>query len=746
MMALVFATALKADEADTRVQRLVKLCKVWGKVKHFHPYLAYKDIDWDAALVETLPAVYAANSDEEYFAAVKKMLDHLGDPLTTVSSPGKQNEQSKLPSLPESITSKTVDGFFVITFSGHAPVDDFDGYYKAIEKIKGFTKQAATARGILLDLRVAQSRTTSSYISWLFGRAGFFKPLFKGTYYQPGDRSRFHLGFAPQTGMTSGGYYSGFQVTDPKPVTGSGKGEAKPLVFLTNRNSELPQIAPVLQAAGKAVIMAEGPLFSHGMVEVVTVALNDTVNARIRTEELVHADGSLGLTAALSFPEPQTFTRPGKTYKAALDLLKNFKPVSLEGNKNYASARPQKEKNYPDMAYPSRDYRMLALFKAWNVFHYFFPYRDLMDDDWEKALEKSIPKMEQASDAVQYGLTLQEMLTYTKDSHVYVKSEALTGYFGDSVPPIFVRWIEEQPVICRLLDKEETKKAAVAVGDIILEVDGKPVKQRIRELERYIVASTPQSKKRTAMKRLVAGKDNSVITLTIRDAKGNIRDIKLTRKKKLSRDFWDSRSGELFKLLNKDIGYADLDRLPISDVDKMFELFKDTKAIIFDMRGYPKGTAWSIAPRLTDKKNPTAAKFKGIIAIGGDRTKYHYTFDQPISPTKKSKYTGKTVMLINEFTVSQAEHTGLFLESANGTRFIGSGTTGANGDVTSLVLPGKAVARFTGQAVRHADGRQLQRIGLVPHIEVKPTIAGLRQGKDEVLEKAVQYLETQIKN
>ena len=98
-------------------------------------------------------------------------------------------------------------------------------------------------------------------------------------------------------------------------------------------------------------------------------------------------------------------------------------------------------------------------------------------------------------------------------------------------------------------------------------------------------------------------------------------------------------------------------------------------------------------------------------------------------------------MLINEYTVSQAEHTGLFLEAANGTVFIGSGTTGANGDVTSLVLPGGVTVRFTGQAVRHADGRQLQRVGLVPHVKIRPTIDGLRNGKDEVLETAVKYLE-----
>ena len=45
------------------------------------------------------------------------------------------------------------------------------------------------------------------------------------------------------------------------------------------------------------------------------------------------------------------------------------------------------------------------------------------------------------------------------------------------------------------------------------------------------------------------------------------------------------------------------------------------------------------------------------------------------------------------------------------------------------------------KCVRWPDGKQLQRVGLLPDIEVKPTIAGIRAGRDEVLERAVQYAE-----
>ena len=98
-------------------------------------------------------------------------------------------------------------------------------------------------------------------------------------------------------------------------------------------------------------------------------------------------------------------------------------------------------------------------------------------------------------------------------------------------------------------------------------------------------------------------------------------------------------------------------------------------------------------------------------------------------------------MLINEMTQSQAEHSGLFYEAACDATFIGSPTAGSNGDVTDLMLPGGIRVTFTGQGVKHADGRQLQRVGLQPKVFVRPTVMGVREGKDEVMDRAIRYIQ-----
>jgi ABC-type taurine transport system ATPase subunit len=61
--------------------------------------------------------------------------------------------------------------------------------------------------------------------------------------------------------------------------------------------------------------------------------------------------------------------------------------------------------------------------------------------------------------------------------------------------------------------------------------------------------------------------------------------------------------------------------------------------------------------------------------------------------------------------------------------------------MTTMVLPGALYVSFSGHEVRHANGDQLQRVGLAPALLVEPTITGLQAGKDEVLQRAIEYAE-----
>ena len=104
-------------------------------------------------------------------------------------------------------------------------------------------------------------------------------------------------------------------------------------------------------------------------------------------------------------------------------------------------------------------------------------------------------------------------------------------------------------------------------------------------------------------------------------------------------------------------------------------------------------------------------------------------------------YKGKVAILVNESTQSHAEFSTMALQVFPNSKVIGSQTAGADGNVSKFNIAGNLTA-FTGLAVFYPDGRETQRIGIVPDIEVKPTIKGIKEGKDEVLERALEYIKT----
>src|SRR6185503_5367276 len=76
----------------------------------------------------------------------------------------------------------------------------------------------------------------------------------------------------------------------------------------------------------------------------------------------------------------------------------------------FTAQTSQKDKPYAEMEFPNAEYRLLALFRFWNVINYFFPYKNLIRDSWETVLPRYIPKFEANKDAADYQMTVREMV------------------------------------------------------------------------------------------------------------------------------------------------------------------------------------------------------------------------------------------------------------------------------------------------------------------------------------------------
>jgi C-terminal processing protease CtpA/Prc len=63
-----------------------------------------------------------------------------------------------------------------------------------------------------------------------------------------------------------------------------------------------------------------------------------------------------------------------------------------------------------------------------------------------------------------------------------------------------------------------------------------------------------------------------------------------------------------------------------------------------------------------------------------------------------------------------------------------------DGNISQIDLPGGLTTFISGNGVYYPNSRETQRTGIVPDIKVKPTIKGIREDRDELLEKAVEIM------
>ena len=419
--------------------------------------------------------------------------------------------------------------------------------------------------------------------------------------------------------------------------------------------------------------------------------------------------------------------------------------IQLSGSSADTTARvpPQQVPNSAEWRapYPSAGYRILGAARLWSTIRLFYPYKSLMGENWDDQFRAALPAVENARDATEYAKAIAAFAAHIHDTHVTVGSAALREFIGAVPIGASARFVENRLVVTRLADSS-AERAGLRVGDVVLSVDGESVEARMVRLSPYFAVSTPAALHYRLESVLLNGPTAAPAQLVVRGATGGNRTLSVPRSPSFLQKLGNDRHGSIIRVLPGNVGYIDFDRLPPTMVDSAFRVLAGTKAIVLDDRGYPQGTAWAIAPRLNiHGDGVTGAKFKRLIVSSPDTARTTvFEFDQPIPRTTTPKFSGTSVLLVDERTISQAEHSGLFFEAANGTKFIGSQTMGANGDVTNVFLPGYLSVSFTGHDVRHADGRQLQRVGLVPDVPVTPTIAGIRAGRDEVLEAAVKYV------
>lgn len=392
-----------------------------------------------------------------------------------------------------------------------------------------------------------------------------------------------------------------------------------------------------------------------------------------------------------------------------------------------------RESNEITAAMPDISSRLLALARLWNVIEYFYPYKYLIEENWENVLMRYIPAFIKVDNALSYYLLVRELAATLCDNHVGCGSIHFPRWIGDYFAGFSIAYSGSQFYLKGIDCHFPENNKDILPGDVVLEINGESVADIAYKLARYHSAGNSSGLNKK-LGWYLTRTDTSVIILKLKRLDSifviSIPMIPVTNYKPCP------TKKPLSYVIDDDIYYVDLGAFTEENIDSIILVAKQYSVIIFDMRNGVFNTTYSIMNSL----NREAKQFCRILFPDFNypgrfwiRTSY---FAGP-DTMNNNPYMGKVFLLINEYTQSHDEFSVMMLQTYDDVTLVGSPTVGADGNITTLSLPGGITVGFTGIGVEYPDGRRTQRIGLQPDIWVRPDIRLLQQGRDNVLERAI---------
>lgn len=396
----------------------------------------------------------------------------------------------------------------------------------------------------------------------------------------------------------------------------------------------------------------------------------------------------------------------------------------------------ENENLYEEMDYEDDGYKLLALFRYWNIIEYYYPYTDILEENWDEVLTTFIPKFVNTESELDYKLTISELTTKIHDPHAGVDdiNETLYKYWGNKYAPIEFDLVEDSIVIKKVLPKYKDE-CELKPGDIVLEINDKDIFEVIKEKSKYRSLSRKEAIVNCLQGYLFRTSNDNIKLKLKRDGKDIIKNVKCYN----DQSMFDIKEPS-HKLLDENIGYINPGQLSKNEIDKIMNKFMNTEGIIVDLREYPSEFIVYDLGKMIISKPTIFSK----ISVPSQSVPGEFIFekDQIVNPDDKKHYKGKVMILMNERSQSQSEFTVMALKKGTNAKVIGSNSIGTDGNVTEVYLPGGVTTLITGLGVYNPDGSQTQRIGLKPDIYIKPTIDGIKEGRDELLEKAIDVIKT----
>lgn len=408
---------------------------------------------------------------------------------------------------------------------------------------------------------------------------------------------------------------------------------------------------------------------------------------------------------------------------------------TMENGPGYHYLSLRNERSYPT---PQMDsgLNLLTLFRLWNVIEYYAPNRSLTLHPWDEVLSTYIRLVGAETDPVRFSRLYMRLIRELNDGHAVAPIEML---FGQRMLPVWPLQAEGRLFVGYSGD------SLLERGDEVVAIDGEPISERLELLREYASRSNGASL-RQALRYygLCTRRDTAEV---VRRRAGVCDTLRVATVPYGSvSPLYDPAQLEQppFRLLADSVGYIYAGTFSREHLAEVGQTLPRTRALIIDLRTYPLKVDGAlialIGQSLRTESVVVRQALYQTLALPGlfyRQEQWLYEGFEEGAERCTQPYKGRVILLVDEMTQSNPEFQAMALQSCPQTQTIGSPTSGANGSIVWIPLPGQLTS-FSGIGTLYPDGTQTQTVGVRLDVEVLPTTEGLQAGRDEVLERALE--------
>ena len=357
---------------------------------------------------------------------------------------------------------------------------------------------------------------------------------------------------------------------------------------------------------------------------------------------------------------------------------------------------------------------------VWNVLRHFYPYWAEVGIDWDERLVPNLRAARSTASREEHRAAVRHLMAEARDGHGYVNETVISREWAQL--PVVLRFVEGSLVIVA-----SSMATEASVGAAVLSIDGVPAVERSRG-EMALASGSRRWQRVIALRSILFGLKGSRTNIAIDDGS----DVRV-----VTMEYAEAPSvtrPEAMVEMEPGLWYVDLTRAKMDEIEPKLDVLASAVGVVFDLRGYPTDSGIGILRHLIDAAE--SDRWMHVPKIVGPFYEMagweDYGWDlEPAEP----HFSGMFVFLTDDRAISYAESVMGYVADRKLGTIVGSPTAGTNGNVACFVTPGGFDVRFTGMWVTRHDGTSpFHLVGVVPDVPVEPTVSGIREGRDEVLD------------